>query len=143
MRVFCSGFTPHYHHSATAPPSTISAATVTATAISLISARLPPVCTTSPTWLSFLYPLGGATGVQTRPSSSSSRWKRRQGSDQFARDAKVQGLKSRAAFKLLEVCPPYLNPAHSEPLHLIAISEARPRYELAREVVEIQTSSCN
>ena len=38
-----------------------------------------------------------------RNSSSSTRWKSRQGKDSFAREAKVQGLKSRAAFKLLEV----------------------------------------
>ncbi|CAM1500859.1 Fc.00g100210.m01.CDS01 [Cosmosporella sp. VM-42] len=39
-----------------------------------------------------------------RPASSaSSRWKQRQGRDSYARDAKVQGLKSRAAFKLLEM----------------------------------------
>lgn len=38
-----------------------------------------------------------------RLSSSNSRWKQRQGRDAFARDARVQGLKSRAAFKLLEV----------------------------------------
>lgn len=38
-----------------------------------------------------------------RCASSSSRWKQRQGNDFFAREAKVQGLKSRAAFKLLEV----------------------------------------
>ncbi|UQC75930.1 FtsJ-like methyltransferase [Colletotrichum lupini] len=41
--------------------------------------------------------------LQTRASSSNSRWKMRQGKDFFAREAKVQGLKSRAAFKLLEV----------------------------------------
>lgn len=35
--------------------------------------------------------------------SSSTRWKSRQGKDSFARDARVLGLKSRAAFKLLEV----------------------------------------
>ncbi|KAI6263748.1 hypothetical protein MCOR27_002109 [Pyricularia oryzae] len=40
---------------------------------------------------------------QTRPSSSNSRWKARQGRDYFAREAKVQGLKSRAAFKLIEM----------------------------------------
>jgi hypothetical protein len=39
----------------------------------------------------------------SRSSSSSTRWKARQGTDHFAREAKVQGLKSRAAFKLLEV----------------------------------------
>jgi hypothetical protein len=38
-----------------------------------------------------------------RWSSSGSRWKQRQGRDSYARGAKVQGLKSRAAFKLLEV----------------------------------------
>lgn len=43
-----------------------------------------------------------------RPSSSaSSRWKLRQGSDPFARSARVQGLKSRAAFKLLELDSKY------------------------------------
>lgn len=41
--------------------------------------------------------------VPSRWSSSNSRWKQRQGRDMFAREAKVQGLKSRAAFKLLEV----------------------------------------
>jgi hypothetical protein len=40
----------------------------------------------------------------SRLSSSSTRWKSRQGKDLFARKAKVEGLKSRAAFKLLEVC---------------------------------------
>ncbi|KAF2012302.1 FtsJ-domain-containing protein [Aaosphaeria arxii CBS 175.79] len=40
-------------------------------------------------------------------SSSSTRWKSRQGSDYFAREAKVQGLKSRAAFKLLEINEKY------------------------------------
>lgn len=37
-------------------------------------------------------------------SSSSSRWRNRQGRDKLASAAKVQGLKSRAAYKLLEVC---------------------------------------
>lgn len=35
--------------------------------------------------------------------SSSSRWQARQLKDQFTREATVQGLKSRAAFKLLQV----------------------------------------
>ncbi|KAG9237584.1 ribosomal RNA methyltransferase FtsJ domain-containing protein, partial [Amylocarpus encephaloides] len=39
----------------------------------------------------------------TRHSSSQTRWKKRQAGDSYAREAKVQGLKSRAAFKLLEV----------------------------------------
>jgi len=38
-----------------------------------------------------------------RAASSGPRWKARQGKDAFVREAKVQGLKSRAAFKLLEV----------------------------------------
>ncbi|KAK1982626.1 FtsJ-like methyltransferase [Colletotrichum cereale] len=48
-----------------------------------------------------------AAGRQTRASSSNSRWKMRQGRDMFAREAKVQGLKSRAAFKLLEMDAKY------------------------------------
>ncbi|KAF2853802.1 FtsJ-domain-containing protein [Plenodomus tracheiphilus IPT5] len=43
-----------------------------------------------------------ATSAQCA-SSSSTRWKSRQGKDFFAREARVQGLKSRAAFKLLEL----------------------------------------
>ncbi|OCL03427.1 FtsJ-domain-containing protein [Glonium stellatum] len=41
--------------------------------------------------------------IRTASSSSSTRWKSRQGRDHFAKEAKVQGLKSRAAFKLLEI----------------------------------------
>lgn len=40
-------------------------------------------------------------------SSSSTRWKSRQSKDRFSKEAKVQGLKSRAAFKLLEVQLPF------------------------------------
>ncbi|QSZ31687.1 hypothetical protein DSL72_001254 [Monilinia vaccinii-corymbosi] len=40
-------------------------------------------------------------------SSSSTQWKIRQGRDFYAREAKVQGLKSRAAFKLLEIDAKY------------------------------------
>ncbi|EMR82473.1 putative 21s rrna (uridine -2 -o)-methyltransferase mrm2 protein [Botrytis cinerea BcDW1] len=40
-------------------------------------------------------------------SSSSTRWKSRQGKDWFARAAKVKGLRSRAAFKLLEIDTKY------------------------------------
>lgn len=36
-------------------------------------------------------------------SASSKPWVARQARDQFAREARVQGLKSRAAFKLLEI----------------------------------------
>ncbi|KAI1762877.1 23S ribosomal RNA methyltransferase [Hypoxylon sp. FL1150] len=42
-----------------------------------------------------------------RYASSNSRWKQRQGGDFYAREAKVQGLKSRAAFKLLEMDSKY------------------------------------
>ncbi|KHJ35315.1 putative 21s rrna (uridine -2 -o)-methyltransferase mrm2 [Erysiphe necator] len=42
-----------------------------------------------------------------RNSSSSSRWKNRQSKDLFNREAKVQKLKSRAAFKLLEIDSKY------------------------------------
>ncbi|KAL2756098.1 hypothetical protein ACRALDRAFT_2064401, partial [Sodiomyces alcalophilus JCM 7366] len=38
-----------------------------------------------------------------RPSSSKTRWKMRQGSDRLVREARTHGLKSRAAFKLLEL----------------------------------------
>ncbi|KAI2469472.1 23S ribosomal RNA methyltransferase [Annulohypoxylon bovei var. microspora] len=38
-----------------------------------------------------------------RWSSSSPRWKQRQGNDYYTREAKVHGLKSRAAFKLLDM----------------------------------------
>ncbi|CAI6335278.1 unnamed protein product [Periconia digitata] len=41
--------------------------------------------------------------IRHASSSSSTRWKSRQGNDFFAREARVQGLKSRAAFKLLEL----------------------------------------
>jgi 21S rRNA (uridine2791-2'-O)-methyltransferase len=41
--------------------------------------------------------------IRNSSSSSSTRWKSRQGKDVFSREARVQGLKSRAAFKLLEV----------------------------------------
>ncbi|TGO88601.1 hypothetical protein BPOR_0152g00070 [Botrytis porri] len=40
-------------------------------------------------------------------SSSSTRWKSRQGKDAWAREAKVKGLRSRAAFKLLEIDTKY------------------------------------
>ncbi|EPE27834.1 S-adenosyl-L-methionine-dependent methyltransferase [Glarea lozoyensis ATCC 20868] len=40
-------------------------------------------------------------------SSSSTRWKKRQSKDSFSKEAKVQGLKSRAAFKLLEIDAKY------------------------------------
>lgn len=42
-----------------------------------------------------------------RFASSGNQWKQRQGRDHFVRYAKVQGLKSRAAFKLLEIDAKY------------------------------------
>ena len=45
--------------------------------------------------------------LQFYPSSSSTRWRARQTRDRFAKEAKVQGLKSRAAFKLLEIDSKY------------------------------------
>jgi 21S rRNA (uridine2791-2'-O)-methyltransferase len=45
--------------------------------------------------------------LDARCSSSSTRWKSRQGKDSYAREAKVAGLKSRAAFKLLEINEKY------------------------------------
>ena len=47
---------------------------------------------------------GSLIGFCRRSSSSSKRWIARQGKDKFAREARVHGLKSRAAYKLLEVC---------------------------------------
>ncbi|EKG21003.1 Ribosomal RNA methyltransferase RrmJ/FtsJ [Macrophomina phaseolina MS6] len=43
------------------------------------------------------------TRGSARAASSSTRWKSRQGRDRYAKEAKVRGLKSRAAFKLLEM----------------------------------------
>ncbi|MCJ1285668.1 2' O-ribose methyltransferase [Xylographa opegraphella] len=40
-------------------------------------------------------------------SSSSKRWQTRAGNDQFSKEARVRGLKSRAAFKLLEINEKY------------------------------------
>jgi hypothetical protein len=45
--------------------------------------------------------------VHRQASSSSKRWQTRQGNDKFSKEAKVQGLKSRAAFKLLEINEKY------------------------------------
>ncbi|KAK0615051.1 FtsJ-like methyltransferase-domain-containing protein [Bombardia bombarda] len=52
-------------------------------------------------------PLSSYTTKRRGSSSSNSRWKQRQGNDSFAREARVQGLKSRAAFKLLEMDAKY------------------------------------
>ncbi|TQS34959.1 hypothetical protein Golomagni_04636 [Golovinomyces magnicellulatus] len=57
-------------------------------------------------FLSVLF-LCGKSINRNSSSSSSSRWKDRQNNDVFAREAKVQRLKSRAAFKLLEIDSKY------------------------------------
>jgi 21S rRNA (uridine2791-2'-O)-methyltransferase len=45
--------------------------------------------------------------IRLASSSSSTRWKARQNRDSYTRDAKVAGLKSRAAYKLLEINDKY------------------------------------
>lgn len=53
-------------------------------------------------------PLSSALSLNgARPSSSGTQWKQRQGRDAYVRHAKVQGLKSRAGFKLLEIDAKY------------------------------------
>ncbi|KAL7957059.1 FtsJ-like methyltransferase domain-containing protein [Trichoderma compactum] len=53
-------------------------------------------------------PLSSALWLNgAKPSSSGTQWKQRQGRDAYVRHAKVQGLKSRAAFKLLEIDAKY------------------------------------
>ena len=52
---------------------------------------------------SFVYGSTCQSNVRNASSSSSTRWKARQSRDSYTRDAKVAGLKSRAAFKLLEI----------------------------------------
>ncbi|TVY58809.1 rRNA methyltransferase 2, mitochondrial, partial [Lachnellula cervina] len=54
-----------------------------------------------------IYPSRAFLVSNPRLSSSSTRWKNRQGRDSYAREARVQGLKSRAAFKLLEIDAKY------------------------------------
>ncbi|KAI7139334.1 hypothetical protein KC352_g29965, partial [Hortaea werneckii] len=60
-------------------------------------------------WSSPLCPRSPHPHLRTRSASSasSSRWKTRQSNDSYAREAKVAGLKSRAAFKLLEINDKY------------------------------------
>jgi len=56
---------------------------------------------------SIIEPFAIAAPVRSASSSSSSRWVARQTRDSYARDAKVAGLKSRAAWKLLEINDKY------------------------------------
>lgn len=60
-------------------------------------------------------------------SSSSTRWKSRQGRDFFAKEARVQGLKSRAAFKLLEV-----GAHHGKDRAVTNISQLNDKHKLFR-----------
>ncbi|KAF2106278.1 FtsJ-like methyltransferase-domain-containing protein [Lophiotrema nucula] len=63
----------------------------------------PATCTASRSSSCPVGALSIAPRLRRHTSSSSTRWKSRQGKDFFAKEARVQGLKSRAAFKLLEV----------------------------------------
>ncbi|RQM05584.1 hypothetical protein DH86_00001603, partial [Scytalidium sp. 3C] len=54
-------------------------------------------------------------------------WKSRQGRDSFAREARVQGLKSRAAFKLLEIDSKYkLFKRGQTVIDLVAVERTKP-----------------
>ncbi|KAH7630311.1 ribosomal RNA methyltransferase FtsJ domain-containing protein [Sordaria sp. MPI-SDFR-AT-0083] len=79
------------------------------TSTSLTSTILSPtINTTTITTRASQFLTTNPTTLQTRPSSSStSRWKTRQFSDRYAREARTAGLKSRAAFKLLEINKKY------------------------------------
>ncbi|KAH8709003.1 rRNA methyltransferase 2, mitochondrial [Beauveria bassiana] len=67
------------------------------------------------------------SAIFIRFSSSNSRWKQRQSKDAYAREAKVQGLKSRAAFKLLEMDAKYrLFKPKSVVVDLVALDRTRP-----------------
>lgn len=68
--------------------------------------RIPSWETAQYALLSFTLPVG-ATSTRAASSKSSSRWLARQTNDSQAREAKVAGLKSRAAFKLLQINEKY------------------------------------
>ncbi|KAI4722951.1 FtsJ-domain-containing protein [Aureobasidium sp. EXF-10727] len=68
------------------------------TLLPTIGASCPAISASAPSHIPFTPKTSIAHG-----SSSSTRWKTRQTRDHFAREAKVAGLKSRAAFKLLEL----------------------------------------
>ncbi|KAJ4267433.1 2' O-ribose methyltransferase [Fusarium torreyae] len=72
-----------------------------------MNTRLTPCFTSIGQQLSLYLSVSRQVASSIRWSSSGSRWKQRQGSDAYARHAKVQGLKSRAAFKLLEMDAKY------------------------------------
>ncbi|KAI4247544.1 MAG: hypothetical protein L6R40_001492 [Gallowayella cf. fulva] len=68
--------------------------------------RCSRIESTLPTWIladpSVFSRIGAILGFRSA-SSSSTRWQTRQGRDKLATKARVEGLKSRAAYKLLEV----------------------------------------
>ncbi|KAI0538862.1 23S ribosomal RNA methyltransferase [Xylaria digitata] len=90
MRVLMNAVAPRY-------ASLVKTAATAATASRVLFTRGGSV---------FNYHVSIACGC-VRWSSSNSRWKQRQGNDYYAREAKVKGLKSRAAFKLLEMDAKY------------------------------------
>ncbi|XXH03896.1 hypothetical protein Hte_010304 [Hypoxylon texense] len=74
-----------------------------------------------------LSPFAREAQESTRYASSNSRWKQRQGNDFYAREAKVQGLKSRAAFKLLEMDAKYkLFKRGQTVVDLVAVERTKP-----------------
>ncbi|GME40994.1 21S rRNA (uridine-2-o)-methyltransferase mrm2 [Neofusicoccum parvum] len=73
-----------------APPTTTTRRTLIS---STARHETSPACPSAPT----------SSHPRPRHASSSTRWKNRQGRDRYAKEAKVRGLKSRAAFKLLEM----------------------------------------
>ncbi|KAL2162443.1 hypothetical protein VTH06DRAFT_7356 [Thermothelomyces fergusii] len=72
----------------------------------LARSQPPPTPAPAPA-LALALALALPTQARLGSSSASSRWKQRQGADPFTRAARVKGLKSRAAFKLLELDEKY------------------------------------
>ncbi|KAI9732851.1 MAG: 2' O-ribose methyltransferase [Cirrosporium novae-zelandiae] len=66
---------------------------------SLPPAQLPP--------LRSIHPFLSSTQACLASSASSKRWQNRQERDSFTKEARLQGLKSRAAFKLLQINEKY------------------------------------
>ncbi|KAF4342715.1 ribosomal RNA large subunit methyltransferase J [Fusarium beomiforme] len=73
-----------------------------------------------------LFGLSNSGGIGLRILGS--RWKQRQGRDAYARGAKVQGLKSRAAFKLLEMDAKYklFKGSGQTVVDLVAVEKTKP-----------------
>ena len=70
-----------------------------------------------------------------RSSSSTKRWQSRQGKDKFAKEARVQGLKSRAAFKLLEVTS--IQSTSMAPTDPLQINEKYKIFKKGQTVVDL------